>query len=283
MNFKIFLSILALILVISGCQIGSAVQTPQESPNNSNRADLGVKTDDDKQDQQVDVMPEKEEVNTPVVDKKPEPEEPEVVPQKETGELAEFMLYDVPFASQAPFAVWDELHQEACEEASMIMVDRYLNKEGLSPHQMEQEILSLIKWQDQNNYEVDVTAQETKEILKAYFGINSRVVKIDSVLPIIEELNKGNLVIIPAAGRQLGNPYFSGAGPIYHMLVIKGYDNSKKEFITNDPGTRRGESYRYDYNTLFNAIHDWNHTLAQGGMTDAEIAQGAKNIVVIDN
>lgn len=282
MNFKIFLSILTLILVISGCRVSPAVQTPQESPNDSNRADLGVKTEDNKQDQQADMVPGEEETKTPIVDEKPDPEEPEEVPQKEPEERADFVLYDVPFAPQAPFAVWDELHQEACEEASMIMVDRYLGGEDLSPHKMEQAILSLIKWQEQNGYKVDTTARETRDILKAYFNVNARVIEIDSVLPIIDELSKGNLVIIPAAGRQLGNPYFSGEGPIYHMLVIKGYDNTKKEFITNDPGTKRGESYRYNYNTLFNAIHDWNHTLAQGGMTDDEIAQGAKNIVVIE-
>ncbi|MBU1911108.1 hypothetical protein KKG16_01695, partial [Patescibacteria group bacterium] len=70
-----------------------------------------------------------------------------------------------------------------------------------------------------------------------------------------EELIKGNPIIIPAAGRDLDNPYFSGEGPWYHMLVIKGYD--KKRFITNDPGTRRGEGYKYEYSVLLNAVHDW--------------------------
>jgi hypothetical protein len=70
-----------------------------------------------------------------------------------------------------------------------------------------------------------------------------------------EELAKGNPIIIPAAGRRLLNPYFSGEGPWYHMLVVKGYD--RNEFITNDPGTKRGDGYKYKYDVLVNAIHDW--------------------------
>ncbi len=69
------------------------------------------------------------------------------------------------------------------------------------------------------------------------------------------ELAKGYPIIVPMAGRDLGNPYFSGEGPWYHALVIIGYD--KTSFITNDPGTRRGEHYRYKYDVLMNAIHDW--------------------------
>lgn len=61
----------------------------------------------------------------------------------------------------------------------------------------------------------------------------------------------------------LGNPYFTPPGPIYHMLVIKGYNLT--EFITNDPGTRRGADYVYSYQTLMKAIHDWNNGNVESG------------------
>ena len=88
------------------------------------------------------------------------------------------------------------------------------------------------------------------------------------------------MIIIPAAGRLLGNPYFQTPGPIYHMLVIRGYNAT--EFITNDPGTKRGDGFKYKYQTLINAIHDWDHQRAEGGMTDEEMAQGNKVMIVVN-
>ncbi len=41
------------------------------------------------------------------------------------------------------------------------------------------------------------------------------------------------------------------------MLVIRGYDQANKEFITNDSGTRRGELYRYNEEVLYQAIRDY--------------------------
>ena len=70
-------------------------------------------------------------------------------------------------------------------------------------------------------------------------------------------MSRGSLVLVPAFGQILGNPYFTPPGPATHMLVIRGYDETTKEFITNDPGTRRGEGYRYSYAALVRAIRDY--------------------------
>jgi hypothetical protein len=43
------------------------------------------------------------------------------------------------------------------------------------------------------------------------------------------------------------------------MLLIKGY--SKEGYVTNDPGTRNGRGYTYDFDTLFNAAADWDHSI----------------------
>jgi hypothetical protein len=79
-------------------------------------------------------------------------------------------------------------------------------------------------------------------------------------------------VIVPAAGRLLGNPYFTAPGPIYHMLILRGYTASN-QFISNDPGTKRGESYVYSVDTIMNAMHDWNN--------GEEITEGAKRVLVV--
>ncbi|MFA6215906.1 MAG: C39 family peptidase [Patescibacteria group bacterium] len=203
-------------------------------------------------------------------------------PKPETNsEPPKFLDYPVAFASQAPLANWDALHEEACEEAAMIMTAKYFKGEPLSAHLMEQGILNLVKWEEQNGYQVDVTASEAAVILKSYFSLKAEVTSEVTVARIKKELLAGNLIIIPAAGRLLGNPNFKPPGPIYHMLVVRGYDEARGEFITNDPGTRNGAGYRYKYQTLINAVHDWNHELAAGGMTDAEMAQGAKVVIIV--
>lgn len=185
----------------------------------------------------------------------------------------------VPFTSQAPYQMWDALHGEACEEASMIMAAAYFNGETLTAHTAEQQILNLINWESVNSYQVDVTAAETVQILKDYYNLEAVAVFDVTVERIKQELSDGRLVIVPAAGRELGNPYYTPPGPIYHMLVIRGYTD--KEFITNDPGTKRGEEYRYSYKRLLDAVHDWDHARAVDGMTDEEMAQGAKVMVVV--
>lgn len=186
----------------------------------------------------------------------------------------------VAFASQAPLGVWDALHQEACEEASMIMAVKYFKGEPLDSTIMEDEIQKLIQWENQRGYKVDLTTAETVQILKDYFGLSAKETGEVTTDRIKYELAQGNLVIVPAAGRELKNPYFQTPGPIYHMLLIKGYSSS--EFITNDPGTRHGDGFRYSYSRLIEAIHNWDHSRDEAGMTEQEIGQEEKSMVVVE-
>lgn len=164
---------------------------------------------------------------------------------------------DVPFTSQAPFAVWDERHQEACEEASIIMLKYYLDKKPLTPEIAEQEIQKAINFQIRKYGDYrDTDAQRTVEVAEDLYGIdNLKVVYDFPKVDLKRELAKKNPIIVPAAGRELGNPYYTQPGPLYHMLVLTGY--SGDQIITNDPGTRRGENYRYDIDVLYGAIHDF--------------------------
>lgn len=208
--------------------------------------------------------------------------EPENKPEAEKPEPLKFLNYPVAFVPQAPYAVWDQLHKEACEEAAMITAAKYFKAELLTAHTMEQGILNLVKWEEEQGYKIDLTAQEATKILQDYFNLKAEVITDITVSRIKQELLSGKLIIIPAAGRQLGNPYFQTPGPIYHMLVIRGYDETKGEFITNDVGTKRGEGFRYKYQKLIDAIHDWDHKLAEGGMTDEEMEQGHKVMIAVE-
>ena len=232
-----------------------------------------------------------EEVETEILDEKQDDIEPEIdtssaqggsVPSETPEQIMSSVLYPVPFAPQAPHANWDMPYQEACEEAAMIMIAKYAKKEKFDAQIMDEEILKLVAWQEKNNYPIDLTADQIVEVLKKYFFINAYTDTETNVQNIKDLLNQKKLIIIPAAGRQLGNPYFTGVGPLYHNLVIIGYDED--EFITNDPGTRRGEKYRYKYFDLINAIHDWNGGVRvfKDPRPEPDITKGKKVMVVID-
>lgn len=171
------------------------------------------------------------------------------------AELPASVLIRVPFASQAPFANWDALHEETCEEASLILVRQFLRGESITEQQMEDQLQELVAWETANGYGYDVTVTELRDIARDHYRLNGEIITDISADNFERILSEGHPIIIPAAGRDLGNPYFSGEGPWYHMLVVIGYDDD--EFITNDVGTKRGASYRYDKNVLIEAVHDW--------------------------
>lgn len=179
---------------------------------------------------------------------------------------------DIPFTPQAPLADWDETFKEACEEASVLMVDYYYKNKTLTPAIATEEILRMVDWQKETwGGHFDLTAAQTAAMIKEYLGYTKvEIIDNPTVDDIKFHLNQKRPVIIPAAGQKLSNPYFRQPGPIYHMLVIKGY--AENQFITNDPGTKRGENYLYDYQLVMEAMHDWNNE---------NIRQGAKKIIVI--
>lgn len=259
MKFKFILLIFAIFL-LSGCQNSGVSQNINQS--------VGV---------QEITKPEVEPTSTPEASEIKLAEESKVKVKKPA--IPQTLDYPVPFAPQAPYAVWDELHKEACEEAAMIIAAKYFKNESLTAHTMEQAILDLVKWEQDNGYKIDLTAVEARDVLMKYFNLKAELVIEVTVERIKKELAAGNLIIVPAAGRQLGNPYFRTPGPIYHMLVIRGYN--QLEFVTNDPGTKRGEGYKYKYQKLIEAIHDWDHQLAEEGMTDEEMEQGRKVMIVV--
>jgi len=180
---------------------------------------------------------------------------------------------EVPFSPQAPHANWDAPYQEACEEMALIMGIYFLQGKELTPEIADREIKDLVKWETEHGYPEDVTLEQLNQIGCEYYKVCTNYVINQVTTEVIkEQIAKGNPVILPAAGRRLLNPYFSGDGPWYHMLIVKGYD--RNEFITNDPGTKRGKGYKYKYDRLVNAIHDWT------GVKE-EIEKGQRKMMVV--
>lgn len=191
------------------------------------------------------------------------------------NELPKSVIVDVPFTSQAPFGVWDNTHEEACEEASLIMMKYYLDGKELNPQIAESEIQSLKEYQIKKyGHFEDSDMEELVETAFDFYKLdNLKVVYDFSMQDLKRELAKSNPVIVPTAGRELGNPFFTQPGPLYHNLVLVGYDGNK--IITNDPGTKRGESFEYDIDVLFASIHDF-----PGDKN--KITQGRKAMIVVE-
>jgi hypothetical protein len=166
--------------------------------------------------------------------------------------------FAVPFTSQAPNAVWDQDHEEFCEEASVLMVGRFWKQLPISDADDAERALQKIKaWElDNLGYYFDTTAAETAKVLEGLYQVKTRLMNNPTIDDIKTEIAAGRPVIVPTAGRELGNPYFTSPGPIYHMVVIKGYTADGK-FITNDAGTKHGANYVYDQSVIMNAMHDW--------------------------
>lgn len=206
---------------------------------------------------------------------------------EETVILSEKIL-KVPFADQAPFKNWGDPYQESCEETSLIMANAFLqgNEDSdLDKNYIDEQILSMVQWQVENwggHYDLD--AQMTLELFQNYFSQNGQVVTISSCDEIKQYISQGNIIIAPTYGKLLENSHFTPPGPVYHMLLIKGYDENN--FITNDPGIWQGKDFIYSYENLFKAIHDLPQTaIKKSGYikeNEEEMTTGSKNVILIN-
>lgn len=181
---------------------------------------------------------------------------------------------ETPFITQAPNGDWSEPYGEACEEASVAMALAWSRGEALSPIDADSYIRRLVEFENYHfGYNADTALRETLKLITRAGRHKNAILLYDINRDDIRRaLADGNIVIAPVAGALLKNPFYS-VPPPYHMLVIRGYDDMTQEFITNDPGTKNGEKYRYSYDVLERAIHDWTGS-------DRTILSGRKGIIV---
>ncbi len=171
------------------------------------------------------------------------------------------VLLSVPFTVQAPEGQWQEQRfQDGCEETAVLMAIKWAKGETLSPAEAKTTILDMADWELQSYGSfTDTNAKDTAErLLRDYFSYAKYKVSSEvSAAKIIAQLHLGNLVLVPTNGQKLNNPHYKTPGPERHMLVIRGYDPATDEFITNDPGTKVGEGYRYKTEVLLAAAIDY--------------------------
>lgn len=198
----------------------------------------------------------------------PKPTDTQSTPLPASANLA------IPFTSQAPFANWDTVHEDTCEEASILMVAKYFDgvSANIEPQAADDAMLAMVDAEIKAGLGASLTAAELGAFAETYFtNLDAKVIEDPTIDEIKEYVRQGVPVIVPAAGRELGNPFYAGQGPLYHYFVIRGYDGDN--FITNDPGTRRGENYTYAQSTIMSAMGDWNN---------GDPATGANRILILE-
>ncbi len=169
---------------------------------------------------------------------------------------------DVPFIPEAPGGNWTGPWKNACEEASMLMVEKFykgINK--VTDADAKKEMTLLFQYQDKmwgSNANSD--SARTVEIIRSQLSYDADISATPTVESIKAEIAAGHPVITPVNGKELGNPNipFLASGTFYHMLVVIGYDDTTGEFITNDDGdNKEGAGRRYKYAPFLASVHDY--------------------------
>jgi hypothetical protein len=198
----------------------------------------------------VDINDKKNEIVSNYENNKPR--EDIITPEK--------VLIDVPFFAQAPTANWaDPRQQDGCEEASLLMAYLWITGKSMTVRQAEEEIIALSEWQKSKYGEfVDRSITDTGKMFEEYYKHGNYEIRRDITAKDIKgELAQGNIVIVPTNGQILANPNYTAPGPLTHMLPIIGYDDKAGVFITNDPGTRNGKQFKFEYDRLIDSIYDY--------------------------
>ena len=172
----------------------------------------------------------------------------------DTG-IPDYFLNKTAFVPQAPEKNWDQPWQDACEEAAILTVKYFF--ENKTP-----DMETLLK-----DYEIlfaqskthDINIAQMSQIASDLYNYDSKIIANPDTDTIEKYLSQGHILIAPANGQTLyqENKYFKNGGPLYHNIVILGYDHNKKQFIVHDVGTQFGAYFKYSYKVLMDSIHDF--------------------------
>src|SRR5207248_1710350 len=155
------------------------------------------------------------------------------------------VILPVPVTPQAPLGNW-AARQHTCEEASLVMVDRYLHGDHsgglIDAHTADAAINQITTWKPAQ----DLTTQQVGEVAQKYMGWAYKVLPATR-LNMKQQLSLGRPLIVGVRTHGLGNPNYPGYSSHYeqagysvsHYLVVAGYDD-KDTYVLNDPGLTRG-------------------------------------------
>lgn len=175
---------------------------------------------------------------------------------------------DVPYINEAPENIWTGSWKNGCEEAIIAMAEKYyLGIKEVSIAEQKEYMQALFNFQ-QAAYGSDANSDvaRTFAIIESRASFGAKIAEDPTVEEIKKELAAGRLVLGFHRGFDLRNKNipFLPTGSSYHTTVIKGYDDSRREFIVNDPGdTKEGAGHRYDYDLYIRSLRDYNYATKQ--------------------
>lgn len=192
---------------------------------------------------------------------KPEVSENPKMPEKKTGDI----FFEVPYVNEAPHGIFAGPWKNACEEASIAMVEGYYaGKKTVPTNEAEKFMEMLFEKQDAiygSNSNSDTA--RTAEMINKYSSYGALIKENPTLIEIKSEIDEGRPVLTPNYGFGLKNPNipFLASGSSYHMVVVIGYNDETREFITNDSGDEKtGAGYRYGYDLFMATIRDYDYS-----------------------
>jgi len=182
--------------------------------------------------------------------------------------IAGYFFIEVPYVNEAPHGIFTGPWKNACEEASIAMVEGYyLGKKTMGLKEAEEFMEILFEKQDilwGSNSNSDVA--RTTEMINKYSSYGAYIKELPNIEEIKSEIDAGRPVITPNYGFGLKNPNipFLLSGSSYHMIVVIGYNDETKEFITNDSGdSKTGAGYRYGYDLFMASVLDYDYSTSK--------------------
>ena len=182
---------------------------------------------------------------------------------------ASLFIQHVPYTVQAPYANWDSAHEEYCEAAALLMVNRYYKgqvypADRIPPAEADPAMGQIVQTERQMFPGVlDLSLDKVAAVGKALYNYDSQLqpATLDGVKA---ALAAGRPVLIPVnthggPGGQKISPYYGSPG-VYHVIVLIGYDGGT--VYANDAGISQGQRYAYSW-SLMELAMDAQATLAK--------------------
>jgi hypothetical protein len=169
------------------------------------------------------------------------------------------VILQVPFSTQAPNDNWNR--NEDCEETSITMANAFLtgSTEDKLPTDAAQNAINNLKAWEQINlgYNANTGVDATTKMAEGAFNLTVTRIPNFTEADLKNALSANHPILLPINAKLLGNTQYKNGGPIYHMIVLRGFKGDT--FIVNDPGTDNGDGNEYPFSVLQKASADWNN------------------------